>query len=95
MAKNVISLWDSPEDHRNKFQSGGNKNAIEAWFDEYTAYGIQGLLDEQYIDLSTQVIPGDIELPKTYSLGISGMMRFKLPESSPKIKAIYENLWKS
>ena len=56
-------------------------------------YGIQGLLDEQYIDLSTQIHSElDIELLKRTPSAFLGSCRFKLPEIHED-KTIYEKIF--
>ena len=56
-------------------------------------HGIQGLLDEQYIDLSTQIHSElDIELLKRTPSAFLGSCRYKLPEIHED-KAIYEKIF--
>ena len=56
-------------------------------------HGIQGLLDEQYIDLSTQIHSElDIELLKRTPSAFLGSCRFKLPEIHED-KTIYEKIF--
>ena len=56
-------------------------------------HGIQGLLDEQYIDLSTQIHSElDIELLKRTPSAFLGSCRFKLPEIHED-KTIYERIF--
>ena len=56
-------------------------------------HGIQGLLDEQYIDLSTQIHSElDIELLKRTPSAFLGSCRYKLPEIHED-RAIYEKIF--
>lgn len=56
-------------------------------------HGVQGLLDEQYVDLSTQIHSElDIELLKRTPSAFLGSCRFKLPEIHED-RAIYEKLF--
>ncbi len=57
-------------------------------------YGIQGLLDEQYVDLSTQLNTDlDVELLKRTPSAFLGSCRFKLPEISAD-PDLYEKIFK-
>ena len=72
----IVGQSGGPTSVINSSLAGVYKNAIERGFDKVYGmlHGIQGLLDEQYIDLSTQI---HSELAKTYSIGISGIMSFQ------------------
>src|SRR5699024_2542381 len=75
--------------------AGVYKNAIERGFDKVYGmlHGIQGLLDEQYVDLSTQIHSElDIELLKRTPSAFLGSCRFKLPEIHAD-KDIYEKIF--
>ena len=57
-------------------------------------YGIQGLLDEQYVDLSTQLKTDlDVELLKRTPSAFLGSCRFKLPEISADPE-LYEKIFR-
>ena len=94
--KNVISGQSGgPTSVINSSLAGVYKNAIERGFDKVYGmlHGIQGLLDEQYIDLSTQIHSElDIELLKRTPSAFLGSCRFKLPEIHED-KAIYEKIF--
>lgn len=71
------------------------KTAKERGFDKVYGmlHGVQGLLDEQYVDLSTQIHSDiDIELLKRTPSAFLGSCRYKLPEihENPEI---YEKLF--
>lgn len=56
-------------------------------------HGVQGLLDEQYVDLSTQIHSElDIELLKRTPSAFLGSCRYKLPEIHED-RDIYEKLF--
>ena len=98
MAKNAISIVGQsggPTAVINSSLAGVYKNAIERGFDKVYGmlHGIQGLLDEQYIDLSTQIHSElDIELLKRTPSAFLGSCRFKLPEIHED-KTIYEKIF--
>ena len=92
--KKEISLLDNTA-VINSSLAGVYKNAIERGFDKVYGmlHGIQGLLDEQYIDLSTQIHSElDIELLKRTPSAFLGSCRYKLPEIHED-KAIYEKIF--
>ena len=56
-------------------------------------HGIQGFLDEQYVDLSTQIHSDmDIELLKRTPSAFLGSCRYKLPEIHEDME-IYEKIF--
>ena len=88
----IVGQSGGPTSVINSSLAGVYKNAIERGFDKVYGmlHGIQGLLDEQYIDLSTQIHSElDIELLKRTPSAFLGSCRFKLPEIHED-KAIYE-----
>ncbi len=75
----IVGQSGGPTSVINSSLAGVYKNAIERGFDKVYGmlHGIQGLLDEQYIDLSTQIHSElDIELLKVLHR-ISGIMSFQ------------------
>ena len=79
----------------NSSLAGVYKNAIERGFDKVYGmlHGVQGLLDEQYVDLSTQIHSElDIELLKRTPSAFLGSCRYKLPEIHED-RDIYEKLF--
>ena len=88
----IVGQSGGPTAVINSSLAGVYKNAIERGFDKVYGmlHGIQGLLDEQYIDLSTQIHSElDIELLKRTPSAFLGSCRYKLPEIHED-KAIYE-----
>ena len=84
----IVGQSGGPTSVINSSLAGVYKNAIERGFDKVYGmlHGIQGLLDEQYVDMSTQIHSDlDIELLKRTPSAFLGSCRFKLPE-------IHENL---
>ena len=91
----IVGQSGGPTAVINSSLAGVYKNAIERGFDKVYGmlHGIQGLLDEQYIDLSTQIHSElDIELLKRTQSAILGSCRYKLPEIHED-KAIYEKIF--
>ena len=91
----IVGQSAGPTSVINSSLAGVYKNAIERGFDKVYGmlHGIQGLLDEQYIDLSTQIHSElDIELLKRTPSAFLGSCRFKLPEIHED-KAIYEKIF--
>ena len=87
----IVGQSGGPTAVINSSLAGVYKNAIERGFDKVYGmlHGIQGLLDEQYIDLSTQIHSElDIELLKRTPSAFLGSCRYKLPEIHED-KAIY------
>ena len=79
----IVGQSGGPTAVINSSLAGVYKNAIERGFDKVYGmlHGIQGLLDEQYIDLSTQIHSElDIELLKRTPSAFLGSCRYKLPE---------------
>ena len=91
----IVGQSGGPTAVINSSLAGVYKNAIERGFDKVYGmlHGIQGLLDEQYIDLSTQIHSElDIELLKRTPSAFLGTCRYKLPEIHED-KAIYEKIF--
>ena len=91
----IVGQSGGPTSVINSSLAGVYKNAIERGFDKVYGmlHGIQGLLDEQYIDLSTQIHSElDIELLKRTPSAFLGSCRFKLPEIHED-KTIYEKIF--
>ena len=91
----IVGQSGGPTAVINSSLAGVYKNAIERGFDKVYGmlHGIQGLLDEQYIDLSTQIHSElDIELLKRTPSAFLGSCRFKLPEIHED-KSIYEKIF--
>ena len=91
----IVGQSGGPTAVINSSLAGVYKNAIERGFDKVYGmlHGIQGLLDEQYIDLSTQIHSElDIELLKRTPSAFLGSCRYKLPEINED-KAIYEKIF--
>ena len=79
----IVGQSGGPTSVINSSLAGVYKNAVERGFDKVYGmlHGIQGLLDEQYIDLSTQIHSElDIELLKRTPSAFLGSCRYKLPE---------------
>lgn len=79
----IVGQSGGPTSVINSSLAGVYKNAIERGFHKVYGmlHGIQGLLDEQYVDLSTQIHSElDIELLKRTPSAFLGSCRFKLPE---------------
>ena len=91
----IVGQSGGPTAVINSSLAGVYKNAIERGFDKVYGmlHGIQGLLDEQYVDLSTQIHSElDIELLKRTPSAFLGSCRFKLPEIHQD-KEIYEKIF--
>ena len=91
----IVGQSGGPTSVINSSLAGVYKNAIERGFDKVYGmlHGIQGLLDEQYIDLSTQIHSElDIELLKRTPSAFLGSCRFKLPEIHEN-KDVYEKIF--
>ena len=91
----IVGQSGGPTAVINSSLAGVYKNAIERGFDKVYGmlHGIQGLLDEQYIDLSTQIHSElDIELLQRTPSAFLGSCRYKLPEIHED-KAIYEKIF--
>ena len=70
----IVGQSGGPTSVINSSLAGVYKNAIERGFDKVYGmlHGVQGLLDEQYVDLSTQIHSElDIELLKENTVCIS------------------------
>lgn len=79
----IVGQSGGPTSVINSSLAGVYSNAIERGFHKVYGmlHGIQGLLDEQYVDLSTQIHSDlDIELLKRTPSAFLGSCRFKLPE---------------
>ena len=79
----IVGQSGGPTSVINSSLAGVYKNAIERGFDKVYGmlHGVQGLLDEQYVDMSTQIHSDlDIELLKTWMRGtvITGMRHIQL-----------------
>ena len=91
----IVGQSGGPTAVINSSLAGVYSNAIERGFDKVYGmlHGIQGLLDEQYIDLSTQIHSSlDIELLKRTPSAFLGSCRYKLPEIHEN-KEIYEKIF--
>ena len=91
----IVGQSGGPTSVINSSLAGVYKNAVERGFDKVYGmlHGIQGLLDEQYIDLSTQIHSElDIELLKRTPSAFLGSCRYKLPEIHED-KTIYEKIF--
>lgn len=92
----IVGQSGGPTAVINSSLAGVYKNAVERGFNKVYGmlHGIQGLLDGQYVDLSTQIHSElDIELLKRTPSAFLGSCRFKLPEIHEN-KEIYENIFK-
>lgn len=79
----IVGQSGGPTSVINSSLAGVYKNAIERGFHKVYGmlHGIQGLLDEQYVDLSSQIHSElDIELLKRTPSAFLGSCRFKLPD---------------
>lgn len=91
----IVGQSGGPTSVINSSLAGVYKTAKERGFDKVYGmlHGVQGLLDEQYVDLSTQIHSDiDIELLKRTPSAFLGSCRYKLPEihENPEI---YERLF--
>ena len=79
----IVGQSGGPTSVINSSLAGVYKTAIERGFDKVYGmlHGIQGFLDEQYVDLSTQIHSDmDIELLKRTPSAFLGSCRYKLPD---------------
>lgn len=91
----IVGQSGGPTSVINSSLAGVCKTAIERGFDKVYGmlHGIQGFLDEQYVDLSTQIHSDmDIELLKRTPSAFLGSCRYKLPEIHEDM-AIYEKIF--
>ena len=91
----IVGQSGGPTSVINSSLAGVYNNAIERGFNKVYGmlHGIQGLLDEQYVDLSTQIHSElDIELLKRTPSAFLGSCRFKLPEIHEN-KEIFEKIF--
>ena len=91
----IVGQSGGPTSVINSSLAGVYKNAIERGFDKVYGmlHGIQGLLEEEYVDLSTQIHSElDIELLKRTPSAFLGSCRFKLPEIHQN-KDLYEKIF--
>ena len=91
----IVGQSGGPTSVINSSLAGVYKNAIERGFHKVYGmlHGIQGLLDEQYVDLSTQIHSElDIELLKRTPSAFLGSCRYKLPEIHEN-REIYEKIF--
>ena len=91
----IVGQSGGPTSVINSSLAGVYKNAIERGFDKVYGmlHGIQGLLDEQYVDMSTQIHSDlDIELLKRTPSAFLGSCRFKLTEIHENMD-IYEKIF--
>lgn len=91
----IVGQSGGPTSVINSSLAGVYKTAKERGFDKVYGmlHGVQGFLDEQYVDLSTQIHSDiDIELLKRTPSAFLGSCRYKLPEihENPEI---YEKLF--
>ncbi|MDE7045473.1 MAG: diphosphate--fructose-6-phosphate 1-phosphotransferase, partial [Acetatifactor sp.] len=91
----IVGQSGGPTAVINSSLAGVYKTAIERGFHKVYGmlHGIQGLLDEQYVDLSTQIHSDmDIELLKRTPSAFLGSCRYKLPEIHENLE-IYERIF--
>jgi ATP-dependent phosphofructokinase / diphosphate-dependent phosphofructokinase len=91
----IVGQSGGPTSVINSSLAGVYKNAIERGFDKVYGmlHGVQGLLDEQYVDMSTQIHSDlDIELLKRTPSAFLGSCRYKLPEIHENM-AIYDRIF--
>lgn len=91
----IVGQSGGPTSVINSSLAGVYKTAIERGFDKVYGmlHGIQGFLDEQYVDLSTQIHSDmDIELLKRTPSAFLGSCRYKLPEIHEDME-IYEKIF--
>ena len=91
----IVGQSGGPTSVINSSLAGVYKTAIERGFDKVYGmlHGIQGFLDEQYVDLSTQIHSDmDIELLKRTPSAFLGSCRYKLPEIYEDME-IYEKIF--
>ena len=91
----IVGQSGGPTSVINSSLAGVYKTAKERGFDKVYGmlHGVQGLLDEKYVDLSTQIHTNmDIELLKRTPSAFLGSCRYKLPEIHED-PSIYERLF--
>jgi len=91
----IVGQSGGPTAVINSSLAGVYKTAKERGFDKVYGmlHGIQGLLDEKYVDLSTQIHTDlDIELLKRTPSAFLGSCRFKLPEIHEN-REIYDKIF--
>ena len=91
----IVGQSGGPTAVINSSLAGVYKTAKERGFHKVYGmlYGIQGFLDEQYVDLSTQIHSDmDIELLKRTPSAFLGTCRYKLPEIHEKPE-VYEKIF--
>lgn len=91
----IVGQSGGPTSVINSSLAGVYKTAKERGFHKVYGmlHGVQGLLDEQYVDLSTQIHSDmDIELLKRTPSAFLGSCRFKLPEIHEN-PAIYDKIF--
>lgn len=91
----IVGQSGGPTAVINSSLAGVYKTAKERGFHKVYGmlHGIQGLLDEQYVDLSTQIHSDmDIELLKRTPSAFLGSCRYKLPEIHEKPE-VYEKIF--
>lgn len=91
----IVGQSGGPTSVINSSLAGVYKTACERGFGKVYGmlHGIQGLLDEQYVDLSTQIHSDmDIELLKRTPSAFLGSCRYKLPEIHENMD-IYEKIF--
>lgn len=91
----IVGQSGGPTSVINSSLAGVYKTACERGFDRVYGmlHGIQGFLDEQYVDLSTQIHSDmDIELLKRTPSAFLGSCRYKLPEIHENMD-IYEKIF--
>lgn len=92
----IVGQSGGPTSVINSSLAGVYKNAKERGFHKVYGmlHGVQGLLDEQYVDLSTQIHSDmDIELLKRTPSAFLGSCRYKLPEIHEQPE-LYEKILK-
>ncbi len=91
----IVGQSGGPTAVINSSLAGVYKTAIERGFHKVYGmlHGIQGFLDEQYVDLATQIHSDmDIELLKRTPSAYLGSCRYKLPEIHENLE-IYERIF--
>ena len=91
----IVGQSGGPTAVINSSLAGVYKTAMERGFNKVYGmrYGIQGFLDEQYVDLSDHIKNElDLELLKRTPSAFLGTCRYKLPEIHED-KAVYERIF--
>lgn len=91
----IVGQSGGPTAVINSSLAGVYKNALERGFDKVYGmrHGVQGLLEEAYVDLSTQIHSElDIEILKRTPSAFLGSCRFKLPEIHEN-KDVFEKIF--